>query len=239
MTLCVLKKQRDGIFKCSRCGFTYHKQVNSECLMPHETRIEPTARREINTVNQIAPQQPMPCCGGSPINMNAQSQANKQSTKQVALWNEGMCLFVQDGAVSAHGVAAPENALVCIVCRHREAVPLGLPPDKLSRRCDSPIAESEVDNDEELREMPDIVRRLGSYGQAWLRHMANGRPESTQEQILDRFLTCVQCQQLDRSRGVCRACGCYVNTKKASDGLNKLSWADTECELGKWRRLDK
>lgn len=46
----------------------------------------------------------------------------------------------------------------------------------------------------------------------------------------DRVAKCQTCDQYLRSTRQCRLCGCLVSVK--------IAWADSECPLGKWSRVE-
>ena len=63
-------------------------------------------------------------------------------------------------------------------------------------------------------------------------HIWAGFPKSSNQEILDRFKICQDCEYLDKKQSVCLQCGCNVNTKKIF--LNKLAWKDQKCPINKW-----
>lgn len=74
---------------------------------------------------------------------------------------------------------------------------------------------------------PGLVKKLGNYAKAYWKHKLAGRPESTREEIANRLEICQGCEAY--MCGSCAVCGCYINTNLASEGKNKLAWADSEC----------
>lgn len=80
-----------------------------------------------------------------------------------------------------------------------------------------------------------------SYLAHYIRHMANGRPQATPEQTLERYRLCSACECYNPPTGQCGLCACYVAPTSVPAYANKLAWADEECpkEPQVWPRLDK
>ena len=68
-------------------------------------------------------------------------------------------------------------------------------------------------------------------------HVARGLPKSTQQEINDRFNVCLNCDKFNILKSECKVCGCNINTKRVF--LNKLAWADQECPIGKWSKINR
>lgn len=68
-------------------------------------------------------------------------------------------------------------------------------------------------------------------------HVARGLPKSTQQEINDRFNICLNCEKFNGIKSECGVCGCNINTKRIF--LNKLAWADQECPIGKWSKINR
>lgn len=66
-------------------------------------------------------------------------------------------------------------------------------------------------------------------------HIYAGFPKSTQSQIDYRYNICINCERFDSLNKECKECGCNINNKKIF--LNKLAWADQECPIGKWEKI--
>ena len=108
--------------------------------------------------------------------------------------------------------------------------------------CQSPKTRKQILRDNSIQ-IPNIVRRLGNFGIAYLKHRMLGSQECTQEEIDTRYAfcnspgiflsstvpTCIYFRD-----GVCAACGCNVNRKLAIEGLNKLSWKESKCPKNFW-----
>ncbi len=68
-------------------------------------------------------------------------------------------------------------------------------------------------------------------------HIYGGFPKSTQKEILDRYHVCETCEEFNANKEQCNVCGCYLSKKKKF--LNKLAWADQECPIGKWPKIQR
>lgn len=78
-----------------------------------------------------------------------------------------------------------------------------------------------------------------SYLHAYIRHMANGRPQTTPQQTLARYRQCSGCDFYNPPTGQCGDCACYVAPSLVPAYANKLAWADEECPRKVWLRLDQ
>lgn len=78
--------------------------------------------------------------------------------------------------------------------------------------------------------------RLKTFIKSLFWHINRGLPKSTQSTINYRYNICIACDQFDKKNKQCSVCGCNINNKKTF--LNKLAWADQQCPLNKWPRLD-
>lgn len=61
-------------------------------------------------------------------------------------------------------------------------------------------------------------------------------PKSSQDTINYRYSICLSCESYDKINSQCLECGCNLSNKKQF--LNKLAWADQQCPIGKWARVD-
>lgn len=68
-------------------------------------------------------------------------------------------------------------------------------------------------------------------------HIWNGFPKTTKSEILYRYSICVACEKFNSKKSECGVCGCAINEK--SKFLNKLAWADQECPVGKWPKIER
>lgn len=81
-----------------------------------------------------------------------------------------------------------------------------------------------------------FMLRLRVFIKALFFHVYAGFPKSTQAEILSRYCVCLQCDKLNIEKSECTVCGCSLGIK--SQFFNKLAWADQECPIGKWSKLD-
>ena len=82
---------------------------------------------------------------------------------------------------------------------------------------------------------PPLSKRLKRFTLSAIKHIAKGMPTCTQEEINERLRICEGCKWF--RGGSCRKCGCACNNNKKF--LNKLAWADQECPVGKWGKIEK
>lgn len=68
-------------------------------------------------------------------------------------------------------------------------------------------------------------------------HVYSGFPKTTKQEILYRYHICEQCDDFNKQKIQCNICGCYLSKQKKF--LNKLAWADQECPLGKWPKIQR
>jgi hypothetical protein len=78
------------------------------------------------------------------------------------------------------------------------------------------------------------MHRILRFLKSLLFHIGAGFPKSTQKQIIDRYNICKLCEKFENNQ--CLECGCNLSTK--SIFLNKLAWADQECPIGKWSKVN-
>jgi len=79
-----------------------------------------------------------------------------------------------------------------------------------------------------------ILLRISNFIKSLFFHLKSGLPKCNQQQIVERYKICSNCEFLDLLRQECSICGCNVNKKKQF--FNKLAWADQECPEGKWKK---
>lgn len=77
-----------------------------------------------------------------------------------------------------------------------------------------------------------LSTKLYNFAKALYFHIGYGLPKCSTRQIHDRYMVCIDCEFLDRSKYECLQCGCHISPK--SKFLNKLAWADQKCPIGKW-----
>jgi hypothetical protein len=67
-------------------------------------------------------------------------------------------------------------------------------------------------------------------------HIYAGLPKSSREEISERYSICLSCDLYDNIKEECQVCGCSISNK--SKFMNKLAWADQECPVGKWSKIN-
>jgi hypothetical protein len=77
---------------------------------------------------------------------------------------------------------------------------------------------------------PPFLKKAANFAASAAKHVAAGMPQATDEQVAARFAICQGCEHFDGS--ACKQCGCPIVRQKKF--LSKLSWADSECPVGKW-----
>lgn len=120
------------------------------------------------------------------------------------------------------------DEFICPCCKTK--IPSGFSADKIINCCPEPCT----------KEPRNFIYKISRYLKEYARHVLNGKPESTERQIIDRFKICQGCEEYipqQINSGQCAECGCVINLLPASKGKNKLAWADEECPLGKWSSL--
>lgn len=68
-------------------------------------------------------------------------------------------------------------------------------------------------------------------------HVYAGFPKATNAEIIDRWIICQKCENFEQEKSECKICGCNLSIK--SKFLNKLAWADQECPVGKWSKIER
>lgn len=81
-----------------------------------------------------------------------------------------------------------------------------------------------------------ILYKLKTFSKSLLFHIWAGFPKSSQQQIDYRYNICQNCDMFDKNNSQCLVCGCNLSRKKIF--LNKLAWADQECPLNKWGKIE-
>ena len=75
-----------------------------------------------------------------------------------------------------------------------------------------------------------LADKLKNFAKASVKHIAQGMPMASEEEIQRRYAICQTCEFL--KAGACTKCGCPVVREKKF--ISKLSWADSACPIGKW-----
>lgn len=80
------------------------------------------------------------------------------------------------------------------------------------------------------RSAPNFLTKVKNFATAAAGHVAAGMPMATDEEIIRRHDICLGCEHLVND--ACTQCGCPV--ARVRGYVSKLSWADSECPVGKW-----
>lgn len=75
-----------------------------------------------------------------------------------------------------------------------------------------------------------LIQKARNFAASAVRHVRQGMPRATEEQVARRFAICEACEHFDGR--ACRKCGCPVVRERQF--LSKLSWAGESCPVGKW-----
>jgi len=110
--------------------------------------------------------------------------------------------------------------------------------NKLKKRKPQTQSKTEEEKKKEYKDRikpPSLSKKLKAFTVNAIKHVAKGMPTCTQEEIDQRLDICRGCKWF--KGGTCLKCGCAcVKNKKF---LNKLAWADQECPIGKWGKVEK
>lgn len=83
----------------------------------------------------------------------------------------------------------------------------------------------------------DISTRISNFVKSLFFHIKAGLPKATKKEILDRYQICSACEDFVKEDSMCGICGCNITNKKQF--FNKLAWADQECPLKKWLKIQR
>jgi hypothetical protein len=82
-----------------------------------------------------------------------------------------------------------------------------------------------------------LLIRIKTFLKSLWFHVWNGFPKTTKQEILYRYGICQECSDFNQIRSECNICGCAISKK--SKFLNKLAWADQQCPLNKWPKIER
>ena len=77
---------------------------------------------------------------------------------------------------------------------------------------------------------PSFLAKFRNFAVASAKHVAAGAPMASDSEIIRRHDICTACEFF--ADNACQKCGCPV--VRAKQYVSKLSWADSECPVGKW-----
>lgn len=81
---------------------------------------------------------------------------------------------------------------------------------------------------------PSFLQKMKNFTKAAAGHVAAGMPMASDEEIIRRHDICTACEFFKDT--TCTKCGCPV--VRARKYVSKLSWADSECPVGKWGKVE-
>lgn len=82
-----------------------------------------------------------------------------------------------------------------------------------------------------------LLLRIKTFLKSLFFHVRSGLPKATRSEILYRYNICLSCDRFEKNKSQCGVCGCNIENK--SKFLNKLAWADQECPIGKWPKINR
>ena len=120
---------------------------------------------------------------------------------------------------------------VCFVCGYKKRNP----STKVVRRCAPPPPQAAPRKAAAVERLdlepgPSFATKIKNFAVAAAQHVAAGMPLASDEEIIRRHDICTGCEFFKDN--ACQKCGCPV--VRAKQYVSKLSWADSECPVGKW-----
>jgi len=94
----------------------------------------------------------------------------------------------------------------------------------------APPRPAEPPQDLARTDAPSFLTKVKNFAVASAKHVAAGMPMASDEEIIRRHDICTGCEFFKDN--ACQKCGCPV--VRAKQYVSKLSWADSECPVGKW-----
>jgi hypothetical protein len=82
------------------------------------------------------------------------------------------------------------------------------------------------------RDAAGVLTKAKNFAIAAAQHVAAGMPIASDAEIIRRHDICLGCEHLQDN--ACTKCGCPI--LRVAGYVSKLSWADSECPVGKWGR---
>lgn len=128
--------------------------------------------------------------------------------------NEWFCNFAEAGFAT----------YICTKCGTRIVSEDGPPP----LLCSMPFSKT----DQEQEPAVPFSTKVKNFISATSEHINNGGKLCSEEQIEQRYAICQGCEHFVNSS--CGKCGCPIVRNKRF--ISKLSWASSECPVGKWGR---
>ena len=106
---------------------------------------------------------------------------------------------------------------------------------KIPKKYKEQLSKAKQKKKEKKDKPPSALRKYKRFTIDAIKHIANGMPTCTQEEINERLEICKGCKWF--AGNYCKKCGCACGSNKKF--LNKLAWADQKCPVGKWGRVEK
>lgn len=79
---------------------------------------------------------------------------------------------------------------------------------------------------------PSFIQKIKNFASSSVEHISNGMKLADDSTIMDRYNICKTCEFFKDE--TCTKCGCPLFSYKKY--ISKLSWADQECPVGKWKK---
>lgn len=125
-----------------------------------------------------------------------------------------LCVFAPGGhACIVCGYPSPDTSVPRSCPRGSQIAPLPEPVEPMPSRS-----------------APGFLEKVKNFATAAVDHVAAGMPMASDEEIIRRHDICLGCEFLQDN--ACTQCGCPVTRVRGY--VSKLSWADSECPVGKW-----
>ena len=80
-----------------------------------------------------------------------------------------------------------------------------------------------------------FAKKLQNFAKSTINHIKNGMPMCSEEEIIARHNICLECEYFKDD--TCSKCGCPLLRHRQF--VSKLAWADQECPIGKWGKINK
>lgn len=116
------------------------------------------------------------------------------------------------------------GGVVCVRCGYTAPVP------NVTRNCVMPQDTPPPVEQMPARSAPGFLEKVRNFATAAAGHVAAGLPMASDAEIIRRHDICLGCEHLVND--ACTQCGCPV--ARVRGYVSKLSWADSECPVGKW-----
>ena len=82
-----------------------------------------------------------------------------------------------------------------------------------------------------------LLLKIQTFLKSLLFHICKGFPKTNNSEILYRYNICLVCDNFNSIKYEFTIWGCAIS--KQSKFLNKLAWADQECPLNKWPKIER